>query len=184
MRLRLRGRRSHRTCDGYDGAMTTSIRVRDAVPGDLEFLARGNEAMALETEHKTLDARTVRRGVGAALANDAHGRYFIAEDETAAPIGQLMVTYEWSDWRNGQFWWIQSVYVVPAARRRGVFTAMYEHVDALVRSTAGVCGLRLYVESDNVAAQRTYARCGMHDARYRVMEIDHSGAITAATARK
>jgi ribosomal protein S18 acetylase RimI-like enzyme len=76
------------------------------------------------------------------------------------------------------------VYVVPAARRRGVFTAMYEHVDALVRSTAGVCGLRLYVESENVAAQRTYARCGMHDARYRVMEIDHSGAITAATARE
>jgi hypothetical protein len=77
--------------------MTGSIRVRDAVRADLEFLAAGNEAMALETEHKKLDPRVVRRGVDAALANPAHGRYFVAEDETGAPVGQLMVTYEWSD---------------------------------------------------------------------------------------
>ena len=77
--------------------------------------------MALETEHRTLDPQTVRRGVGDALRNPAHGRYFVAEDDTGTPLGQLMVTYEWSDWRNGQFWWFQSVYVLPAARRRGVF---------------------------------------------------------------
>jgi ribosomal protein S18 acetylase RimI-like enzyme len=161
--------------------MGSRIHVRDAVPSDLEFLARGNEAMALETEHKTLDARTVRLGVAAALDNVAHGRYFIAEDESGRPVGQLMVTYEWSDWRNGQFWWIQSVYVVPGARRLGVFRAMYRHLDVLARGTDGVCGLRLYVESNNVAAQRTYARCGLHDAGYRVMEIEHGGADAAAT---
>ena len=160
--------------------MESSIHVRDAMPSDLEFIARGNEAMAFETEHKTLDARTVRRGVAAALENGAHGRYFIAEDGSGSPLGQLMVTYEWSDWRNGQFWWIQSVYVVPAARRLGVFRAMYRHLETLARGTDGICGLRLYVESNNVTAQRTYARCGLHDAGYRVMEIEPCGAPAAA----
>jgi GNAT superfamily N-acetyltransferase len=136
-------------CDGYHGQMTTAIRVRDAVLDDLEFLARGNEAMA---------------------------------QETGTPLGQLMVTYEWSDWRNAQFWWFQSVHVLPEVRRRGVFRALYAHVDALVRASRGVCGLRLYVESDNARAQRTYQRCGMHDASYRVMEVDYSGSI--ASARK
>jgi ribosomal protein S18 acetylase RimI-like enzyme len=157
-----------------------TLHIRDAVPADLEFLARGNEAMALETEHKALDPQTIRRGVGAVLASPAHGRYFIAEDASGTPVGQLMVTYEWSDWRDGQFWWFQSVYVLPAARRQGVFKAMYDHVDALVRTTPGVCGLRLYVESENLRAQRTYARCGMRDASYRVMEVDYSGAIASA----
>ncbi|HXW10976.1 MAG TPA: GNAT family N-acetyltransferase [Steroidobacteraceae bacterium] len=159
--------------------MSSSIRVCDAVGSDLEFLARGNEAMALETEHRTLDAGTVRRGVATALHDDAHGRYFVAEDESGTAVGQLMVTYEWSDWRNGQFWWIQSVYVVPAARRHGVFKAMYRHVEGLARATAGVCGLRLYVESNNATAQRTYTRCGMHDAHYRVMEVELTGAHLA-----
>lgn len=164
--------------------MGSSIHVRDAVPSDLEFIARGNEAMALETEHKTLDALTIRRGVAAALGNVAHGRYFIAEDGAGSPVGQLMVTYEWSDWRNGQFWWIQSVYVVPAARRLGVFRAMYRHLETLARATDGVRGLRLYVESNNVTAQRTYARCGLHDTGYRVMEIEHCGSHTAAADRE
>jgi len=91
-----------------------------------------------------------------------------------------MITYEWSDWRNGQFWWIQSVYVLPSARRSGVFRALYDHIDALARNTSGVIGLRLYVEADNVAARRTYEHCGMHDGGYRVMEVDNSGAIQGA----
>ena len=157
-----------------------NIRVRDARPADQEFLARGNEAMALETEHKRLDPPTVRRGVAAVLENAAHGRYFVAEDESGAAVGQLMVTYEWSDWRNGQFWWIQSVYVLPSARRGGVFRALYDHIDALARSAPGVIGLRLYVEADNAAARQTYEKCGMHDGGYRVMEVDNSGAIPAA----
>jgi GNAT superfamily N-acetyltransferase len=154
------------------------LQIRDAVAADLEFLARGNEAMARETEHKTLDPQTVRRGVGTALGDSTHGRYFIATDAAGTPLGQLMVTYEWSDWRNGQFWWIQSVYVVPNARRHGVFRALYAHVEQLARSSTGVCGLRLYVETANVAAQRTYAQCGMVDANYRVMEVDYSRATT------
>jgi GNAT superfamily N-acetyltransferase len=157
-----------------------NLAIRDATPTDLEFLALGNEAMALETEHRTLDPQVVRRGVGAALADLAHGRYFVAEDASGRPVGQLMVTYEWSDWRNGQFWWIQSVYVLPGWRRRGVFRALYAHVDALARTTPGVCGLRLYVEADNVNAQRTYERCGMVDAGYRVMEVDYSRALGRA----
>jgi ribosomal protein S18 acetylase RimI-like enzyme len=153
-----------------------SLAIRAALPADQEFLAHGNEAMALETEHRTLDPQVVRRGVAAALADPAHGRYFVAEDASGRPVGQLMVTYEWSDWRNGQFWWIQSVYVLPEYRRRGVFRALYQHVEGLARSTQGVCGLRLYVEADNVNAQRTYERCGMVDAGYRVMEVDYSRA--------
>ena len=153
-----------------------SLTIRNATPADLEFLAHGNEAMALETEHKSLDPQVVRRGVAAALADPAHGRYFVAVDADDLPVGQLMVTYEWSDWRNGQFWWIQSVYVLPDWRRRGVFRALYRHVEDLARRTQGVCGLRLYVEADNVNAQRTYERCGMGDAGYRVMEVDYSRA--------
>jgi GNAT superfamily N-acetyltransferase len=151
-----------------------NLTIRDATPADLEFLASGNEAMALETEHKRLDPQTIRHGVATALADRAHGRYFIAQDDAGEPIGQLMVTYEWSDWRDGQFWWIQSVYVLPRARRHGVFRALYDHVAQLARSGGSSCGLRLYVESANVAAQRTYARCGMVDAGYRVMEVDYS----------
>ena len=157
-----------------------TLRIRDALPADQEFIARGNEAMALETEHKRLDAATVRLGVGEALRDPAHGRYFVAEDASGAPVGQLMVTYEWSDWRNGRFWWFQSVYVVPSARGRGVFRAMYEHVDALARATPGVVGLRLYVEGDNVRAQRSYAHCGMDMRDYRFMEVDYSGALHRA----
>ena len=115
---------------------------------------------------------------GRRASRPAHGRYFVAED-APAPVGQLMVTYEWSDWRNGQFWWIQSVYVLPAARRSGVFRALYDHVDALARSTPGVCGLRLYVESTTWRAAHLPA-CGMEDAGYRVFEVDNSGAIKRA----
>jgi ribosomal protein S18 acetylase RimI-like enzyme len=151
-------------------------RIRDAYPTDVETLAAANAAMALETEQKALDAQTVRLGVAAALNDPAHGRYFVAESESGAIVGQLMVTFEWSDWRNGQFWWIQSVYVDPPQRRRGVFKALYEHVERLARSTPGVCGLRLYVETENETAQRTYQRCGMVDAGYRVMEVDYTSS--------
>ena len=156
------------------------VRVRDAFVDDLEFLARGNEAMALETEDLALDPHTVRLGVGHAVRDRAHGRYFVAEDDTGRRLGQLMVTYEWSDWRNGQFWWLQSVYVVPDARRRGVFEAMYDHVAAIAKTTTGVVGLRLYVDGANTRAQRAYERCGMSMRDYRFMEIDHSGALRRA----
>ena len=156
-----------------------AVTTRNAESRDLDLIAVGNAAMALETEHKLLDPATVRAGVQAAFDDPARGRYFVAEIDGQV-VGQIMITYEWSDWRNGVFWWIQSVYVAPAARRKGVFRALYGHVERLAKATPAVCGLRLYVEHDNMRAQRTYLGCGMVDAGYRVMETDYSGAIKRA----
>ena len=156
-----------------------TIVIRDACSEDAEFLASGNVAMALEAEHKRLDPVVVTRGVRAALEDPAKGRYFIAED-AGERVGQLMITDEWSDWRNGRFWWIQSVYVLPEARRAGVFRALFRHVERLARSDAGVCGIRLYVERANERAQATYRHCGLEDGGYVVMEADYSGAVRAA----
>jgi len=154
-----------------------NLTIRDAVFEDAGTIAHNNAAMALETEHKLLDPATVRLGVQACIADPAKGAYFVVEDAANGTlVGQLMITHEWSDWRNGDFWWIQSVYVAPSARRAGVFRALYAHVEKLARSTRGVCGLRLYVETENTRAQRTYENCGMRDAGYRVMEADYSGA--------
>jgi GNAT superfamily N-acetyltransferase len=113
------------------------------------------------------------------LDDPAHGRYFVAE-AGGRPVGQLMITYEWSDWRNGRFWWIQSVYVLPDARRGGVFRALFRHLEDMARDDPGVCGIRLYVERDNLRAQATYRHCGLADAGYAVMEVDYSGAVQAA----
>ncbi|MFO1393465.1 MAG: GNAT family N-acetyltransferase [Steroidobacteraceae bacterium] len=157
-----------------------SIHVRPAQPGDIEAIAAGNIAMALEAEHKHLDPPTVRRGVQAVFDTPGHGCYFIAEIDDQI-VGQAMYTYEWSDWRNGVFWWFQSVYVTPDARRRGVFRALYRHIEDLAKADPNVCGLRLYVERDNARAQQTYARCGMQDAGYLVMEVDMSGAVRSAS---
>jgi GNAT superfamily N-acetyltransferase len=159
-----------------------TISVRPAVASDAEFLAHGNAAMALETEHKQLDAAVVGAGVRAALLDTGKGRYFIAERD-GQRVGQLMFTYEWSDWRNGTFWWVQSVYVVPVARRSGVFRALFRHVEGLARDDPAVCGIRLYVERENTHAQATYRHCGLEDAGYTVMEVDYSGAARAAGER-
>ena len=152
--------------------------IRPASAEDAGNIAKFNNQLAEETEGKTLDPARLEPGVAALLANSAWGRYFIAEigGET---VGQLMITYEWSDWRNGLFWWIQSVYVTPAARRTGVFTALYEHVKTLAREDARVCGIRLYVERGNQRAQATYANLGMLDTGYRVMEADFTKEIKA-----
>lgn len=156
------------------------FKIREAMLGDVETLASNNAAMALETEGKLLDAATVQLGVHACFTDPARGSYFVAEDESGAVIGQLMITHEWSDWRNGDFWWIQSVYVAPAARRAGVFRALYSHVERLALGAPSVCGIRLYVETENTRAQRTYEHCGMRNAGYVVMEVDYSGATHRA----
>jgi GNAT superfamily N-acetyltransferase len=156
------------------------ISVRQAEPRDIPFLVNGNIAMALEAEHKHLDPPTVERGVRAVFDSPGHGRYFVAEAEGKV-VGQAMYTCEWSDWRCGDFWWFQSVYVTPEARRAGVFRALYQHIENLAKADPGVCGLRLYVERDNARAQQTYQRCGMQDAGYVVMEVDMSGAVRSAT---
>ena len=141
--------------------------IRPATTDDAETLARFAEAMALETEDKRLAPDTVRAGINAVLADAAKGFYIVAEHE-AEVVGVLMVTTEWSDWRNGTFWWIQSVYVRPEARRQGVYTAMHEHVRQDAEGREDVCGLRLYVEAENTRAQRTYERMGMTPTTYRL----------------
>ncbi len=154
--------------------MSTGLLIRAAGEGDVALLAGWARAMALETEHKTLDPGTVARGIAAVLAEPRRGRYLVAERD-GAPAGTLMLTYEWSDWRCGDWWWIQSVYVDPAHRRRGVYAALYAHVRAEAAARPGVCGLRLYVERDNLAAQRTYEGLGMADAGYRMYEAPTRG---------
>src|SRR5262245_25952289 len=134
----------------------TMLSVRAAVPADAAVIAEFNRRLALETEHKALDPATLAAGVAAALADPDRARYFVAEDGGAV-VGQLMLTREWSDWRNGWIWWIQSVYVSHEARRRGAFRALYEHARA-AGVAEGVVGLRLYVEQDNHAAQEVYRR--------------------------
>ena len=155
-----------------------TVRVREARGADAALIARWNAAMAMETEHKQLDLERVRAGVEAGIADPAKARYFIAMHEAVAagretlatPAGTLMLTREWSDWRNGEWWWIQSVYVDPAHRRQGVFAALYRHVEQLARSTDGVVGLRLYVERGNATALATYGALGMVDAGYAILE--------------
>jgi GNAT superfamily N-acetyltransferase len=155
------------------------LSIRAARSEDAAFLAAGNLAMAFESEHKQLDRAIVMRGVQAVLEDPSKGRYFVAERDGHA-VGQLMVTYEWSDWRNGNFWWIQSVYVLPEARRLGVFRSLFGHIEQLAKADANVCGIRLYVERENARAQATYRHCGLEDAGYVVMEVDYSGAVASA----
>ncbi len=146
-----------------------SLSIRRAGPEDAAVVAEFNRLLALESEGKTLDAAVLAAGVAAGLADPNKSVYFLAEEDGKA-IGQIMYTLEWSDWRNGWFWWIQSVYVSAEARRRGVFRALYEHVEQAARADGTVIGLRLYVEQANHVAQETYRRMGMETAGYFVFQ--------------
>lgn len=158
--------------------MPGHVRVREAHAADAELLAQWARTMADETEGLQLDAGTVLAGVEQGIADPSKARYFVAVREVplagdeviAEPVGMLMLTSEWSDWRCGHWWWIQSVYVTPAHRRGGVFRALYAHVHALAAARADVVGLRLYVERGNAAAKAAYASLGMHDADYDILE--------------
>lgn len=150
---------------------THEIRIRAAAPADADTLADFNLAMALETEDRRLDESKVRRGVAALLADARHGVYYVAE-AGARIVGQMLITYEWSDWRNGRFWWIQSVYVLPDARRLGVYRALHRAVEETARATPGVCGLRLYVDRENTRAQQVYREMGMVQTDYLLFETD------------
>jgi ribosomal protein S18 acetylase RimI-like enzyme len=146
------------------------LSIRRATPADLAVVVEFNRRLAEESEGLALDPRVLTAGVAAALADPGRkGPYFLAE-EGGAVLGQLGVTFEWSDWRNGWMWWVQSVYVRPAARRRGVFRALYEHVRGAARADPEVVGLRLYVEQDNRDAQGTYERLGMVRTGYLLFE--------------
>jgi GNAT superfamily N-acetyltransferase len=148
-----------------------SVAIRSARTADLDFIVDCNARLAQETESKHLNAQVLRAGVYSALASEHKGRYFIAELD-GRPAGQLLLTHEWSDWRNGFFWWFQSVYVVPEARRHGVFAALYQYVEELARNSPDVCGLRLYVEQHNHNAQQIYQRLGLTRTAYEIMEVE------------
>lgn len=148
--------------------LSTAYQVRDATAADLECLVDGNVRLARETEHIALDVAVVRAGVEGVFARPERGRYWVAMVD-GEPVGQAMVTTEWSDWRAGDVWWFQSVYVWPAHRRRGVFRALHDHVVAAARA-AGARGVRLYVEHGNHTAQATYAALGIHPADYVMCE--------------
>jgi ribosomal protein S18 acetylase RimI-like enzyme len=145
------------------------LEIRPATPDDWETIADFNLKLAEETEPHSLDAETVRAGVRALLADDRKGRYFLA-CQGARIVGQLMHTWEWSDWRNGDVWWLQSVYVDAEFRRQGVFRLLKQHLESLAEADPKVVGLRLYVERDNGHAQKTYNSLGFESAGYLVME--------------
>lgn len=142
--------------------MTT---IRNATRDDIAFLADCNLAMARESEQKLLDRDVLTRGIVAVFDHPERGFYVVAE-RGGERVGSLLITHEWSDWRNGGWWWIQSVYVMPQARRCGVFSSMYREIESRARTTTGVIGLRLYVEKENTRAQATYAALGMEPAHY------------------
>lgn len=143
--------------------------VRRARPVDAPTIVEFNMRLAEESEGKSLDPGLLAAGVAAGLADPGKALYFVAELDGAI-VGQLMITREWSDWRNGWFWWIQSVYVRPEARRRGVFRALYQHVCRSAADDPEVIGLRLYVASENATAQLAYTRLGMAGTNYLVLE--------------
>lgn len=146
------------------------ISVRAARRSDLATLVGFACAMARETEGKTLDRETVRSGILKLFDEPGRGRYLVAEVGDQL-VGALMVTLEWSDWRCADWWWIQSVYVVTGMRRMGVYSALHEAVRTEAAAAAGVCGLRLYVERANTAAQQTYRSLGMQDSGYHLYEL-------------
>jgi ribosomal protein S18 acetylase RimI-like enzyme len=145
------------------------MEIRKARKDDIEALISFNEAMAFETEGKKLFTGTLRKGVEAVFDDPLKGFYVVAEDAGLA-IGGLMVTFEWSDWRNAWFWWIQSVYVNPKYRGKRVYSELYDFVKDEASAAGNVCGFRLYVEKENVHAQRVYQKVGMEQTYYLMYE--------------
>jgi GNAT superfamily N-acetyltransferase len=148
-----------------------NLTVRLASPSDVSVIAEFNAAMAKETEEIELNRERLQKGVEALFADPSKGLYYIAESDGKI-AGQLMITYEWSDWRNATFWWIQSVYVRPEYRRHGVFHALYRSIETIARTRGDVCGVRLYVEKENDRAQKTYEALGMKHSHYEMMEME------------
>ena len=148
-----------------------SITIRPATFADASRITEFNALMAKETENIDLDMARLLAGVESVLRDSSKGIYYVAE-ENGFVVGQTLITYEWSDWRNGMFWWIQSVYVQKDVRGKGVFKALFDHIGKLAKQEKTVCGLRLYVEKHNDRAQRTYERLGMKKTHYEMFELD------------
>ena len=147
-----------------------NIAIREARAGDAAVIADFNNRLAEETEGRSLDPNRIGPGVEAILSDRSKGRYWVAEADGEV-IGQIAITYEWSDWRNGMLWYLQSVYVHKDYRRHGVYSALHAHVESLARDDSNVVGIRLYVEQENDRAQATYAGLGMEKTGYEMMQI-------------
>lgn len=145
------------------------MNIRKALTQDLLALVGFNQAMALETEKLTLDEQVLTKGVSAMLSNPEKGFYLVAEDKGEI-LGSLMVTYEWSDWRANNYFWIQSVYIRPQNRRQGIYRQLYQSVKAMAEQEGGAASFRLYVEQENIKAQQTYQSLGMEQSHYLMFE--------------
>lgn len=145
------------------------IDIRVARQVDVSLLVKFNQLMAWETEQKKLDEAILSKGVSVLIADNTKGFYLVAEYNNEV-VGSLMVTTEWSDWRNGVFWWIQSVYISPDYRRQGIYAQLYAQVKVLAEQQKNVCGFRLYVEKENFIAQKTYEELGMQKTHYLMYE--------------
>jgi ribosomal protein S18 acetylase RimI-like enzyme len=146
------------------------MNIRLAQKEDAPALVEFNQSMALETEGKRLDSDTLRSGVEAVFSDENKGFYVVAEESGNEIIGGLMVTFEWSDWRDAWFWWIQSVYILPDFRGQGIYRLLYEFVKNKAGKSKNVCGFRLYVEKENVRAQKVYEKLGMEQSYYLMYE--------------
>lgn len=144
-------------------------KIRPAVPADAVTIARFQEQMAKETEGITLDAEVVGKGVNSIFEDSSRGIYYVLEVEGRI-IASLLITYEWSEWRNGQVWWIQSVYVEKDFRGQGIFKRLYAYIQSLAASDDNIRGIRLYVDNTNTAAQKVYQSIGMNGDHYKVYE--------------
>ncbi|MED5428727.1 MAG: GNAT family N-acetyltransferase [Chloroflexota bacterium] len=145
--------------------------TRKGTLADTETIVQFQKNMALETEGKTLQEFAIKSGVTEVIKDTQKGTYLVAEYEGHI-IGSLLITYEWSDWRNGWFWWIQSVYVKSEWRRKGVYSHLYDEVKKLSSGVKNICGIRLYVEKENIIAQTVYKKLGMHDTKYLLYETE------------
>jgi len=148
---------------------SSAITIRKAEPAHAAHFVHFNTAMAWETEGLKLEEAKIRAGVDGLFAKPQFGFYVLAERDGGV-AGGLMITYEWSDWRNQVFWWIQSVYVLPEHRGQGVYRALYDGVKRMAAADGECCAFRLYVEKTNAAAQEVYKRLGMEESHYAMFE--------------
>lgn len=145
------------------------MNIRIAEKQDAPALVEFNQAMALETEGKKLNSGVLQKGVEAIFEDEKKGFYVVAETGGKI-VGGLMITFEWSDWRNAWFWWIQSVYILPEYRGRSIYRLLYEYVKEKANESKNVCGFRLYVEKENEKAQKVYEKLGMESSHYLMYE--------------
>lgn len=144
--------------------------IREATPDDILVIVSFQEKMAFETENLKLNRNVLKQGVRQVFANPDKGKYFVAEDNDATIAGSLLITYEWSDWRNSTVLWIQSVYVEQEYRKKGIFSKMYDFIKEIVNNSPDYTGIRLYVDKTNIAAQKVYKRVSMNGEHYQLFE--------------